>query len=109
MGLDTVQSPLIESIEKAEQPQGNFVSETGFNIIGGNEAVAHLLDLVIRFGFAAHFKGISRFYNKVAPFGKLNRLYFALISADLVSLAFPASLVHHPSRKNVLSPAAHRE
>jgi|SRR3990167_5512186 len=63
---------MYQSIEKAKQPQRNFVSEAGFNVIGGNEAVAYILDLVICFSFAADFKGISRFYKKVSPVGKLD-------------------------------------
>jgi len=69
--LDTRPRP--ESVEKTEQPKGNFVSEAGFDIIGGDITVFDTLDLVVGFGLAADFKGISRLYPEVPPIGQLDR------------------------------------
>jgi hypothetical protein len=53
--------PLPESVEKTEQPEGCFVSEAGFDIIGGDTTVFDTLELVAGFGLAADFnKGLKQ-------------------------------------------------
>jgi hypothetical protein len=49
---------VVASIQKPKQPQGYFVFETKFNIIGGNIRIGYFGYLVVAFVFAAYFETI---------------------------------------------------